>query len=105
MAKNVTITWALPAARQGGAALTPAELDYTLVEISADAGTNWTELARVAPTDPQQVFLPNLEVGGWQVRIRVMDLLGQLGAPHVELFDVIDDSPAGPVTNVLVTQE
>jgi hypothetical protein len=106
MAKNVTITWDLPTQREGGGDLQPEELDYVQVNMSADMGANYTELARVPAADPQSVFIPDLEIGSWQFQFRVMDRLGQFDrTPHIEAVVVIDDSPPNSVSNVTVTQE
>lgn len=106
MAKNVTITWDLPTQREGGSVLTPIEIDFVQVNMSADGGATPTELARLSPADPQQVFIPDLEIGSWWFQIRVMDTLGQFDrTPHIETVVVEDDSPPESVTNVQVTQE
>lgn len=104
MAKNVTVTWDLPTERTGGASLPLSEIDRTEVELSADGGVSFISLATVDPTDAQQAFVPDMEVGDWHFRITVFDLLGQNSAGHTEIVTVIDDSPPNPVSNVQVTQ-
>lgn len=105
MTKTVTGVWSLPTTRQDGGALPPEQVDHTLVQMSADGGDNWAELARVAPADAQRVVVPDLEVGAWHFRIRVVDTDGRNGPWHTEVVQVIDDSPPGPVTGVVFTQE
>lgn len=104
MTKNVTVTWDLPTERTGGALLPVSEIRDTIVEISADGGAIFRPLDTVLPTDPQQVFVPDLEPGSWEFLITVFDTLGQASAPHIEPVTVIDDSPPNPVSNVQVTQ-
>ena len=103
MAKDITITWDLPTTRRDGGALPVDQIQETVVQMSADGGANFGELARVAPTDEQRVFVPDAEVGEWQFIIRVWDTDGQEGESHLEVVTVVDDSPPGPVTNVGVT--
>ena len=103
MAKNITITWDLPVTRTGGAALPIEEIESVRPEISADSGASWTPMAPVAPTDSQQVFVPDAEIGEWQFRFRVIDTLGQPSAWWEEIVQVIDDSPPNTITNVQVT--
>lgn len=105
MPKTVRGTWALPTTRTGGAALPVEELDYALVEMSADSGANFVEINRIPATDPQEVVVPDLEPGEWQFRVRPMDRLGQLGAPVLEAVMIVDDSPPGPVTDMQFTIE
>lgn len=105
MTKNVTVAWELPTTRQAGAPLPISEIDHTLVELSADVGANFIDLAQVQPTDPQQVFVPDTEVGEWHYRISVIDTNGKQGVPHIEVVTVVDDSPPNSVVNVTVTQE
>ncbi len=104
MAKNVTVAWTLPTTRLGGGALPPGEIAHVAAELSADGGSIFTPFGNVLPTDAQQVFVPDMEVGQWQFRLTVVDTLGQSSAPHVEVVDVIDDSPPNSVGNVTVTQ-
>lgn len=105
MSKNVTVAWTLPTTRTGGGPLPPEEIAHVRASLSADGGATFTPLANVAPADPQQVFVPDMEIGQWHFQLIVVDTLGQDSAPHLEVVDVIDDSPPGPVTGVTVTQE
>lgn len=104
MAKDVTVTWDLPTAREQGGALDPSDIQHVLVELSADGGASYSELNRVLPTEAQQVFVPDLDVGQWHFRLIVVDTLGQSSAPHVELVGVVDDSPPLAVSNVHAVQ-
>lgn len=105
MAKNVTVAWELPTTRIEGGPLAPADVQHVQVQLSADGGVNYADLATVLPADPQQVFVPDMEIGTWLFRIRVQDTLGQFSVWHEEQVSVIDDSPPQTVTNVTVTQE
>ena len=104
MPKTVTITWVLPNTRQKGGLLPIDEIAHTRVELSADSGENFAELAEVPPGAPQEWVVPDLEAGEWQFRLTVLDTEGRVGAPHVELVEVADDSPPDAVTNVTASQ-
>ena len=104
MAKNVTLTWDLPTERSGGGALPLDEIEHTVVEMSADGGSNYTALPPVLPTDPQEKFVPDLEAGDWHFRLTVVDTLGQASPPAPWVETVVDDSPPNPVTNIQSTQ-
>jgi hypothetical protein len=104
MPKNVTVTWKLPTSRQKGGPLPVDEIDHTLVELSADGGANFVNLQQIPPTALQEVMVPDVEQGEWHFRITVIDTLGQLGAPHIEIVEVADDSPPDVVTDVTSTQ-
>jgi len=104
MAKNVTVTWDIVPQRQQGAALPLDEIELVRVDISADGGASYVELSRISPTDPQQVFVPDLETGEWRFRFTVIDTNGVASDPQIEIVTVIDDSPPLGVTNVVVTQ-
>jgi len=105
MSKNVTVGWTLPTTRVGGAVLSPDEIERVQVELSADGGANFTDLSNIAPTDPQQVFVPDMEPGEWHFRFTVFDTLGQNSAPAIEIVTVVDDSPPNTVTDITVTQD
>lgn len=104
MTKSLRVTWDLPTERTGGGALPVAEIRDTIVEISADGGANYTALLPVSPGLPQEVFVPDLEVGSWQFRMTVFDITDQQSAPHIEVHVIVDDSPPNPVSNVVVTE-
>lgn len=105
MAKNVTVAWALPTTRTGGAPLPLTEIRHTAVALSADGGSSFVDLPVVLPTATQQAFVPDLEVGEWIFRMTVIDTNGSPSAGHVEGVVVIDDSPPNDITDVVVTQE
>ena len=105
MSKNITITWDLPTTRQSGGPLSPQDIDHIQVELSADGGANYGEIARLAPTDEQKVFVPDSEPGIWHFRISVVDITGGRGV-HIEQVEVpvpVDNTPPNPVSNVNVT--
>ena len=102
MTKNVTLTWDLPIIKESGGPLPPTEIDFTLIEL--DAGAGFGELIQILPTDAQSAFVPDMDPGDWSFRVTVIDTRGVGGVPHVEAFTVVDESPPGTVTNVVVTQ-
>lgn len=104
MAKNVTITWDLPTARVEGGPLPVDEIARVQVEMSADGGANFVPLVDVTPAEPQQAYIPDLEVGSYEFRKIVFTTDGQQSDAVVTEVTVVDDSRPMPVTNVQVTQ-
>jgi len=104
MTKNVTLSWDLPTERTGGGALPIEDIQDTRIEMSADGGANYGDLARILPVEAQEVFVPDLEPGEWHFRITVLDDNDKVSAPHIEIATVLDDSPPNPVSNVVTTQ-
>jgi hypothetical protein len=101
--KSVTLTWDLPVVRTSGLPADPADVESVQVELSADGGVNYGEIARVPAADPQTAFVPDLEVGPWPFRITAWDTAGIAGEPTVHVVTVPDESPLGPVTNIVAT--
>ena len=97
---NLTVTWKLPTSRTGGGQLTPADLDDTIVEMSADGGSNYSPLDPVPPDAPQQAYIPDLPFGTYHFRITVVDLLGQTSAPLEGSYTLQDTSAPNPATDL-----
>jgi hypothetical protein len=74
-----------------------------VVEMSADGGASFVNVATVLPTDPQQASFQDLETGAWHFRIVAYDLANQGSAPHIEVVTVPDETAPNPVTNVVAT--
>lgn len=100
---NLRIRYDLPAFRADGRPLPASEIAYVAVSISADNGTTFAEVARVAP--PTREYLQtDLDPGLWFFRFVVVDTLGQSSAPVTASFDILPAAP-GPVSNVVITRE
>ena len=102
MAKNVTVTWGLPTTRESGAPLAATDIDYTAGSISVD-GVTFTPLSQVLATAPQEVFMPDVDIGDWVFRLVVFDKNGRASQPVDTLFNVPDESAPGTVVNVNIT--
>ena len=96
---NVRITWNLPPV---GRSQRP--LKYVKVEISGDAGANYSALANVAASAEQRSDISDIEPGDYRVRLTVVDIADGEGAPVVTPFSVAFAAP-GVVTNVQVAVE
>lgn len=99
---DIEITWDLPTERQSGGPLDLNDIDYTAVEISADGGTNYTEIDRVPRASDQRFVQTEVEAGTWLFRLAVYDTAGERGAAHVESVDIADETPPAAVMNVTV---
>lgn len=96
--KDAIFTWVLPTEREEGGPLLPEDIAHVQLELSADGGANWTELAPVPPTQLTQAA-NNLIIAEWLVRGFVEDKLGQRSRnPQETAFSVVDDSPPGGIT-------
>lgn len=101
--KDALISWVLPTTRQQGGPLDPADIRSVDVKLSADGGANFSDVADVPVLQAQEVPLAGLDINSYIVRLQCFDLLNQGGIVVDTPFDVIDDSPPGAVTSVLVT--
>jgi hypothetical protein len=100
MAKDVTVRWVLPTTRTGGGDLPLDEIQETIASMSADGGSNYTEIGRVPPTDPQEITQTELDPGDWHFQLVLKDTLGQSSAAAHYVHTVADDSPPNPVTDI-----
>jgi len=99
--KSATISWVLPLVRDDGEALDPADIDFVDVGMSADLGQTFGDLTQVLPTDPQNVFVPDLEIGDWHFRFVVQDSKGDRSMEVFYVVSVPDERAApGIVTDV-----
>jgi len=103
MTTNVTLEWDLPVTRESGNPLSQSEIGHVIIELSADGGSNFTEINTKSPAEEQKVMVPDLEVGDWVFRLTVTDISGRSGQPHLEPFVIPDEAPPGSVLNVRVT--
>jgi hypothetical protein len=103
MARDLTANWELPTTRTLGGALPISAIDRVQVELSGDDGATYGNLPDLAPTDPQQAFVPDLEPGVWLVRVSVFDTAGTQGVTDTASGTVPDDSPPAAVVNLTVT--
>ncbi len=101
--KTVSGTWSLPTTRVEGGPLPVDEIQESIVEMSADSGANFTEIARIPAAQQQAIDVPDLEFGEWIFRISIVDTDGRVGNPYEEVVMVSDTSPPGLVTNVVFT--
>ena len=100
MTKNATVSWELPVVREQGGDLDPTDIEG--IEISlAIVGGGFRVLETVPPTKLNH-FIPELEIGDWEFRLVVIDIVGRRSADVEVPFTVKDDSPPGIVTNSAV---
>ena len=101
--KNATFTWEYPTTRIEGGPLAPEDIQGAEVSLRVLGAPvdSWAVLGDVA--HPVSEFTQNnLELGSYDVRVVVLTKDGQRGAPAILPFPVVDDSPAGPVTELAV---
>ena len=98
MTKTINISWDLPTTRVSGNPLDPS--DILGVKVSLGAGAGFAFAGSVLPTDPQQWIFPDMVDGDYTIRLEVTTALGD--SVPVDTAVSIDDSLAGPVTNVVV---
>jgi hypothetical protein len=102
--KTIVISWILPTTRQQGGPLAVSDIGGVEIELSADAGVNFTPVGVFTP-DILQTQVADLPFGDqYQVRGRVIDQTGQAGNWAVELFSLADDSPPGDLTVTVTPQ-
>lgn len=105
MMKNVTVTWDLPTELTDGVVLNIENIRHVQVDMSADAGENWSELDIILPNAEQKVFIPELEKGDWSVALTVVLMDGRKSAQAVATFNVPSDAPPNEVSNIDITLE
>lgn len=100
--KDVLFSWDFPTTRVEGGPLDIDDIAHVQVQVSADAGANWTDLGNVdAPTN--SLAWGNVPIGDWLVRMTVELTDGQRSVDVDTAFAVIDDSAPNGVVNVQVT--
>ena len=101
MPKSVTVAWKLPIKREQGGTLLPNDLQGVEVAL-AIVGAGYTVLNVVPPTE-LSLLVPDLESGDWSFRLVVVDTNGARSVEVAVPFSILDDSPPGIVTDVVVT--
>ena len=102
MTTNVTVSWTLPTTRVSGNPIDPNNLAGVDVSLSADGGVNFALTDTIIPTDPQEVFFPDLVDGDYAVRLVVRLVSGQASA-GVDTPFTLDTSVPNDVTDVTIT--
>ena len=97
---NITLRWVLPSTRESGKPLAVEDIRHVAVEVSADAGVNWSLLG-VFPPNVLSTELTDLDFGTWSFRGVVEDVKGRQSNPLVATFVNEDTSPP----SALVTLE
>lgn len=103
--KNVTVTWDLPTELTDGTFLSEADILHVKVDMSADAGDNWSELDIILADAEQKVFIPELEKGDWTVALTVVLIDGRESQVVPVPFNVPSAAPPNEVANIQVTME
>ena len=97
---NITLNWVLPTTRESGKPLALADIKHVVVEVSGDAGENFSPLG-VFPPDVTSTQLTDLDFGVWAFRGVVVDQKNRFSAPLVATLVNEDTSPP----SALVTLE
>lgn len=97
---NVTLQWALPTTRESGKPLAASDIQHVSVEVSADAGANWSLLGTFPP-NVLSTQLTDLDFGTWVFRGVVVDTKGRPSQPLTATLVNEDTSPP----SALVTLE
>lgn len=102
---NVRVTWTLPTKRVNGKALPVSDIAQTIVSLSADGGTNFGELTRIAA--PGHSFLQTeLEPGTYVFRVVVLDKSSLISDPsNPGSVTIAQTSPPAAVTDLTVVVE
>jgi hypothetical protein len=81
----------------------PADVQGTEVALAV-AGGPYAVLEPMVPPETLQHSIPDLSPGDYKCRLVSIDLLDARGEPPVELpFNIVDESPPGPVENASIT--
>jgi len=102
MARNVNVTWDLPTTRESGGELLPSDILHTEASISVD-GVTFTVLNTFLPSQTQALFMPDVDLGDWIVRLVVVDKALRRSVVVDTPFNVPDETAPGTVLNVVVT--
>jgi hypothetical protein len=97
---NVTLNWALPTTRESGKPLAASDIQHVAVEVSADAGANFSLLGTFPPA-VLSTQITDLDFGTWTFRGTVVDTKGRTSAPLEATLVNEDTSPP----SALVTLE
>lgn len=102
---TLTINWTLPTHRVKGGLLSPSEIESVVIEMSANNGTNWSQIGSYPPdTLLTQVF--DVDPGVYLIRGTVKDKLVPQGVslPLVADEAVVEDtSPPNQLGEITVT--
>ena len=98
---DALISWVLPTTRESTAPLDLDDIQAVLLSISSDLGANWSDPIVVTPPELSKQ-LADLAIGGWLVRLVVVDTKGKSSKPVDTPFVIEDDSPPGTVTEVTI---
>jgi hypothetical protein len=100
---RATLNWSLPTTRVNGDALTPGEIAFTDISMSADGGANWAPPIQV-PSDAVQTFVvDDLTPGTYLFRATVEDTDGRRSA-DAEVSGSVLAEPAA-IADLTVTIE
>jgi hypothetical protein len=93
--KNILIQWVLPTTRQGGGPLPIAEIKHVTLELSANAGVDWSPLGNFPPATLEAPVNDLPFSDQYAVRGFVVDVTDQAGNTETVPFVVDDGSPPG----------
>ena len=89
---NIRLNWVLPTTRTSTRPLPVEEIKHWAIEVSLDAGANWTPLNQVAPPD-LSLLVTDVEPGTWKFRGAAVDTADRAGAWLETSVTVADTSP------------
>ena len=101
MARNVNVSWAYPTTRESGLPLNPADIGGMTLELSVD-NTTWS-LYNTFAANVVSTVVPELSPGEWFFRGTVLDTAGRASQPLVSSVVIPDETPPGPLANLVVT--
>lgn len=99
--RTVTVAWDVSPTNDEGKPLPIAELAYTEVLLSSDAGKTFTSLAKVKPNDTQTIT-KDMPDGSYVFRLVETNIYGRSGKP-LDGTAVVQSAAPGQVINLKIT--
>lgn len=97
---NVKVAWVLPTTRESGKPLAVADIRHVRVEMSADAGANWS-LVNDFPPSVLETTIADADFGEWTFRAACVDTKGRVSDWAVGTVLIEDTTPPSAPTLTL----
>jgi hypothetical protein len=89
---NLRLNWVLPTTRVGGEALTPAQIEFIEIQMSADGGLTYNGLVQAPPSTLEHLVV-DADPGTYHFKGVVQDLDGRRSTSH----DISTTNPGVPI--------